>query len=82
MATMPAFLTRTPARREHPRPQAEFGDAQRAVRDAFLLRPLPQEDVYFHCKTIDNSRLVREPDPRLAARPGPRSEPRRCWPAS
>jgi hypothetical protein len=64
MATMPAFLTRTPARREHPRPQAEFGDAQRAVRDAFLLRPLPQEDVYFHCKTIDNSRLVREPDPR------------------
>jgi hypothetical protein len=27
------------------------------------LRALPLEDVFFHCKKIDNSRLVREPDP-------------------
>jgi hypothetical protein len=33
-------------------------------RDPFLLRALPHEDVFFFCKRIDNSRLVREPDPR------------------
>jgi hypothetical protein len=33
-------------------------------RDPFQLRALPQEDVFFHCKIIDNSRLVREADPQ------------------
>ncbi len=33
-------------------------------RDPFQLRALPQEDVFFHCKKIDNSRLVREADPQ------------------
>jgi hypothetical protein len=33
-------------------------------RDPFQLRALPQEDVLFYCKRIDNSRLVREPDPQ------------------
>jgi hypothetical protein len=28
------------------------------------LRALPQDDVFFFCKKIDNSRLVREPDPK------------------
>jgi hypothetical protein len=28
------------------------------------LRALPQEDVFFFCKKIDNTRLVREPDPK------------------
>jgi cell division protein FtsL len=28
------------------------------------LRALPQEDVFLFCKKIDNSRLVREPDPK------------------
>ncbi|MBZ5577778.1 MAG: hypothetical protein LAP40_14550 [Acidobacteriia bacterium] len=62
MATLPAFLRRmeAPARAESaPRPAAV-----RAERDAFQLRPLPQEDVFFYCKRIDNSRLVREADPR------------------
>jgi len=36
----------------------------RVERDPFLLRALPQEDVFFYCKRIDNSRLVREPDPQ------------------
>ena len=57
MATLPAFLRRmeAPARAESaPRPAAV-----RAERDAFQLRPLPQEDVFFYCKRIDNSRLVR-----------------------
>ena len=33
-------------------------------RDPFQLRALPQEDVLFYCKKIDNSRLVREADPQ------------------
>ena len=32
--------------------------------DECVLRALPQEDVFFYCKKIDNSRLVREPDPK------------------
>jgi hypothetical protein len=28
------------------------------------LRALPREDVFLYCKRIDNSRLVREPDPQ------------------
>ena len=38
--------------------------AVRAERDPFELRALPQEDVFFYCKRIDNSRLVREHDPK------------------
>jgi hypothetical protein len=36
----------------------------RVERHPFELRSLPQEDVFFYCKKIDNSRLVREPDPQ------------------
>jgi len=62
MATLPAFLRRMEAPA-----QAEAGArpvAVRAERDQFLLRPLPHEDVFFYCKRIDNSRLVREADPQ------------------
>ena len=38
--------------------------AARVERDIYGLRPLPQESVFFYCKKIDNSRLVREPDPK------------------
>jgi hypothetical protein len=34
------------------------------IRSAYRLRPFPNEDVYFHCKRIDNSRVVRVADPR------------------
>lgn len=34
------------------------------VEDLYRLRPLPQEDVFFYCKKIDNARLVRESDPK------------------
>jgi hypothetical protein len=30
----------------------------------YLLRALPNEDIFFHTKRVDNSRLVREPNPR------------------
>jgi cell division protein FtsL len=36
----------------------------RAERDPFRLRPFPHEDVFFYCKKIDNTRLVREHDDR------------------
>jgi hypothetical protein len=60
MATLPAFFRRTEA-------QAYMEAAQRtaparAERDRYQLRALPQEDVFFYCKRIDNSRLVREHD--------------------
>jgi cell division protein FtsL len=56
MATMPTFFRRT----QRPAP----GAALRVQKDLYRLRALPQEDVFFYCKKIDNSRLVREPDPK------------------
>lgn len=62
MATLPAFLRRM-------EPPRRTGTASRPAplrmeRDQFHLRPLPYEDVFFYCKKIDNSRLVREADPQ------------------
>lgn len=62
MATLPSFL-----RREEPPMQRRSISVPTAVRpdaDAYALRPLPLEDVFFHCKRIDNTRLERLPDPR------------------
>jgi cell division protein FtsL len=56
MATMPTFFRRAP------KPAA--GPGLRVEKDLYRLRPLPQDDVFFYCKKIDNSRLVREPDPK------------------
>ncbi len=60
MATLPAFFRRSEAQAymEATRRTAPA----RAERDPFALRALPQEDVFFYCKRIDNSRLVREHD--------------------
>jgi hypothetical protein len=69
MATLPAFFRRM----EATRPAAQAIPAQsRAERDPYHLRALPQENVYFFCKKIDNSRLVREPDPQAKSA---------CWSA-
>jgi hypothetical protein len=35
-----------------------------AADDGFLLRSLPNEDVFLFSKRIDNSRIVREPEPK------------------
>lgn len=40
----------------------------RTVRDDYALRPFPMEDVFFYCKKVDNSRLVREDDPKAHGR--------------
>ena len=42
--------------------------ATRETIDAFRLRALPNEDVYFFVKRIDNSRVVKQADPRARAR--------------
>jgi hypothetical protein len=40
--------------------------------DPYRLRALPNEDVYFFCKKVDNSRILKQKDPRAA---------RECWSA-
>ncbi len=40
----------------------------RASADAYRLRPLPNDDVYFFVKRIDNSHVVRKADPKARAR--------------
>jgi hypothetical protein len=69
MATQPVFPRPTDSRTASGT-VIEMEPARR--RNPFELRALPQEDVCFFCKKIDNSRLVREPDPKA---------PRACWSA-
>jgi len=70
MATLPAFLFRWMEAR---RPEADAKEARGpAAPDAFQLRSLPRDTLFFYCKTIDNSRLVREPDPQAKSA---------CWSA-
>jgi cell division protein FtsL len=68
MATLATIFRRPVAR------PAATGGATRtrpvAVEDLFRLRALPNEDVFFYCKRIDNSRVVREPDPKAGGQ---------CW---
>jgi cell division protein FtsL len=63
MATLPAFLKRTEALRQNKTEDAR-PQVARAVKCSSQLRALPQDDVFFYCKKIDNSRLVREADPQ------------------
>jgi hypothetical protein len=63
MATMPAFLRRTEVA-GLPTETMRTAVSVRTVRDQYELRPFPMEDVFFYCKKIDNSRLVREDDPK------------------
>lgn len=59
MATMPTHLNKV-----HQPARAAEGAALRVEKDLYRLRALPQDDVFFYCKKIDNSRLVREADPK------------------
>src|SRR5437899_1036894 len=70
MATLPTFFRKT-AGAGHARPDATLRPVAaarpvraRAERDPFQLRDLPNDDIFFYCKKIDNSRLVREADPQ------------------
>jgi cell division protein FtsL len=64
MATQAAILRKFDEGRSEPR------RAETAPPNSYLLRALPNEDIFFHVKRVDNSRLVREPDPRAKAE---------CW---
>jgi len=69
MATLATYFWRALAQ-----PAAARGAVYQSVpvEDHFRLRALPNEDVFLYSKNIDNSRLVREPNPQ---------EPTRCWSA-
>ena len=66
MATLPAFLRKN----EAPAGAPQGADARAEptacapVRDPFQLRALPHEHLFLYNKRIDNSRLVREADPK------------------
>jgi hypothetical protein len=60
MATVPQFFKRTAFTVGAEAPVSRQASAR---AEQFLLRTLPHEDVFFYCKKIDNSRLVREADP-------------------
>ncbi len=64
MATMPAFPRTSGADGRISSSADSRPVSTRRKRDPYRLRPLPQEDVFFFCKQIDNSRLDREPDPK------------------
>jgi hypothetical protein len=75
MATLPTFFRRTVGAGQvvRAKPDARPGDDVRpaggpvrvqAERDPFQLRALPNDDIFFYCKKIDNFRLVREADPQ------------------
>jgi len=61
MATLAMFFRRPLAA-----PAATSGAAQSAsvrLDDRYCLRDLPNEDIFLYSKPIDNSRVVRVPDP-------------------
>jgi hypothetical protein len=66
MATLPAFFKKNQAPAEAPQgaDAATRTNRMRRVRDPFQLRALPHEHLFLYNKRIDNSRLVREVDPK------------------
>lgn len=63
MATRAEFLTTYQAPRGAQAAVQQMADRQ-LERDPFQLRALPFEDVYFRPKKMDNSKLIRQADPR------------------
>ena len=64
------MATQAPTLRKFDGASSEPRRAETARPDSYLLRALPNEDIYFHVKRVDNSRIMREPDPRAKAE---------CW---
>src|ERR1019366_463243 len=59
MATLATFFRRSDAVAV----TAGRRDPIRAQSDPFMLRALPNDDIYFYAKRIDNSRVIRQADP-------------------
>jgi hypothetical protein len=68
MATLATFFRRTDAMAAG----AERLQTVRAESDPFRLRALPNDDIFFYSKRIDNSRVVRQADPAASGQ---------CWSA-
>src|SRR6202163_157352 len=66
MATLPTFFRRTEAPANPVMAARPVGARMKrdSERDPFQLRALPNDDIFFYCKKIDNFRLVREADPQ------------------
>src|ERR1039457_6611666 len=66
MAPLPAFSKKEEGGAGAPRGRdaAARTNRMRAVRDPFQLRALPHEHLFLYNKRIDNSRLIREADPK------------------
>ncbi|HXB70736.1 MAG TPA: hypothetical protein VNY05_21060 [Candidatus Acidoferrales bacterium] len=66
MATLPTFFRRTEAPANPVMAARPVGarTERDTERDPHMLRALPNDDILFYCKKIDNSRLVREADPQ------------------
>src|SRR3954466_14133869 len=58
MATLATII------RKFDRTAAEPRRMELARPNPYLLRALPNEDIFFYTKRVDNSRLVREADPK------------------
>ena len=58
MATLAAFF-----KHDAVQENARRREAIRVQADPYLLRALPNDDIYFYSKRIDNSRVVRQADP-------------------
>jgi hypothetical protein len=70
MATLATFFRVTNARESSVNRARR--ETVRAQSDPFRLRALPNDDIYFYSKKIDNSRVVRQPDPEARGQ---------CWSA-
>jgi cell division protein FtsL len=64
MATLPALFRKNAPAQHAPVADPMRTARPRAERDPYALRALPHEDILLFCKKVDNSRLVREPDPQ------------------
>ena len=64
MATLPALFKKNDSAAEGRRGADARTNRIRPVRDPFQLRALPHEHLFLYHKRIDNSRLVREADPK------------------
>jgi hypothetical protein len=60
MATLATYFRETSTKGNV---RASRARAEAVERDPFLLRALPNDDIYFYSKKIDNSRVVRQADP-------------------
>jgi hypothetical protein len=73
MATLATFFKRSEFRTSAAtRTDADRTATIRAESDPFRLRALPNDEIYFYSKRVDNGRLVRQADPAASGQ---------CWSA-